>query len=66
MERGRRAKIPDRTVVEFACDADLNSVWEANGETPKPSQRITIAEAIVAGTSREADPADFQLPISEN
>lgn len=58
------ARIPDSDTVQLACEGDLNKVWEKFGVNP-PRERITIYEAMLAGTSREEDPLD-RLPRSRN
>jgi hypothetical protein len=57
-------RIPDSATVQLACEGDLNKVWGEFGVNP-PRERITINEAILAGTSREEDPFD-RLPRSRN
>jgi len=52
----------------LSFDADLNKVWGSDSDQhfKSPRERISIGEAIVAGTSREQDLDDDIKPPSIN
>ena len=66
MERKPKVRIIDQTVIELACDADLNVRWaNSGGRFLPPRERITIYEALVGGISELPDAGD-STPVSDN
>ena len=62
MSESPERKFPLKPIdVELASDADLNNVWEDEGESPSPRQRLTVEEAYLAQTE-ELDPGDISPP----
>lgn len=68
MERKGRPRWPDNLDIKLACDADLNNVWRkiSGGETPSPASKITVAEALIGGLTREQDDSDAPQELSQN